>query len=187
MLKKTLWKLQKIVRHCKVTIEISKWESSGHYAEENHIVLNYWNITAVTLPLEILWGRPRIKGWLLAHELGHAFINRENLYVNKRARKLFGNFNQPYRGTWGQILSIFHRKGTSYLTKYAAEHPEEDFAECFAFAVLCADEIDKLPEGILKLKLQFVTETIKNALPCRRVSGRVCVANIDLLRKRLQQ
>lgn len=178
-------KIDALIRFCRVTISISKLEGSGFHNANNHIVLNWFVLHGLTWPLKIIWGRPTMLGWLLAHEVGHAFLHRKNLYTDRTARLLFGNFMMPYRSS-GVIYSIFHCKGKEYLTKYAAEHPLEDFAESFAFAVLRPKEIASLPDGPVKDKILYAKYLIEEALARRKRRPQhlpACFVGNDRLRR----
>lgn len=77
---------------------------------------------------------------LLVHELGHSFLYHHWSWTkSERFRRTFGEVARTYRvrdDTW----VYFQRRRVAiapanYVTVYAAEHPQEDFAETFRFYV----------------------------------------------------
>lgn len=101
---------------------------------ERIIYINEFNDLLV--PAKLLWGRPTDAYFTESHEVGHAFFDAMDLSDDNGARRLFGDFSQEYRDEFGLLASIFHQPTGEYATKYASEHPLEDFADCFAFMVI---------------------------------------------------
>ena len=67
----------------------------------------------------------------LRHEAGHAFNYAYRLYDTEEWRKLFGDYQKPYKEEYKP--KPFSRKYVKHISGwYAQKHPDEDFAETFA-------------------------------------------------------
>lgn len=67
----------------------------------------------------------------MRHEAGHVFNYAYRLYTTPEWRRLFGNFDRPYREKYRPIP--FSKKHVRHIEGwYAQKHPDEDFAETFA-------------------------------------------------------
>jgi hypothetical protein len=96
-------------------------EESFHDERNNTIGLNPADVRK---PFAAFRSRP----YLLIHELGHHFGATCLTAADKRRlAPLFGDYDRPYRR--GPRPK---RCGPDYVSRYAATHPVEDFAETFA-------------------------------------------------------
>ncbi len=69
---------------------------------------------------------------LMRHELGHAIDNAYGLRKSKERQRVFGSPNREYPEHYNP--QIYSRNYVHYLGEgYAQSHPDEDFAETFAF------------------------------------------------------
>jgi len=67
----------------------------------------------------------------LRHEAGHAFNYAYRLYDTEEWRKLFGDYQKPYKEEYKP--KPFSRRYVKHISGwYAQKHPDEDFAETFA-------------------------------------------------------
>jgi len=86
---------------------------------------------------EIPW--PMLTG-LIVHELGHSFLYHHWEWARSaRFRSVFGEVTKAYRVRDDGWVDFQRRRvavaPTDHVSLYAAEHPEEDFAETFRFFV----------------------------------------------------
>ena len=95
----------------------------------------------------------------LRHEAGHCLNYAFKLYETDEWRRLFGDYQKPYREDYKP--QPFSRKYVVHISGwYAQKHPDEDFAETFAVWLTPASEWDKRYRGWGALKkLQYVQAT----------------------------
>lgn len=104
--------------------------------------------------------RPTYPHFSLAHELGHAVLAVFDFDKERAFEKLFGDTSEWYDDK-AYIKSAFALRPEGFVTEYASFHPEEDFADTFAFVLTAprdywedADELvikkKKYIEGLLK-------------------------------------
>jgi hypothetical protein len=92
---------------------------------------------------------------LMRHELGHAIDNAFALRKYKERRLCFGHSEQAYPDSY--FPKAFSRNYVNYLGgQYAQSHPDEDFAETFAFWL----DPDK------KWRIQNFSKTLTSKLNC---------------------
>ena len=77
---------------------------------------------------------------LILHELGHSFLYHNWSWTRTgRFRRAFGEVRKAYRVADEHWVDFERRKIattlTDYVSRYAATHPQEDFAETFRFYV----------------------------------------------------
>jgi hypothetical protein len=156
--------IAELLDYCDVSVETTAIETNCYDEETNTIYLNFFEVMGLDGSLKSLLGRPSIKDFSLAHELGHAFFAKEEVCRSRKAQELFGDFDKKYRGTTGLILSPLLRENDDYVTKYAQTHPEEDFADSFAFVVINGNRIPTDADGEVKRKMSFIRKLVNKAL-----------------------
>jgi hypothetical protein len=119
-------KLRKLGIKVKYKIWREKYEESWVY-ERGHVVhLNPNDRKSHSLAIETM-------EHLLLHEIAHImFTDYVTMKVRKgeEARKLFGDLTKTYRRSLQR-----KRDSKDYISTYAQVHPEDNFAEVFAFFV----------------------------------------------------
>jgi len=155
----------RLVNICGTTIKESLFAENEYDSETNTIGLNSLNDTLVGRWVKRGTRRPASTNYSLYHELGHAVFDFCNIKNNSLAIKLFGSFRKKYNGRRMLLDSVLDEVSDGYITAYAQQHPEEDFADCFAFILV---EKNRIPKSIknrkLKDKLVFVKKIICSML-----------------------
>lgn len=83
------------------------------------------------------------------HESGHYYWQRLVAADPSEFRRVFGDERKPYR----EALETYYRDGPpadwqdSFINAYAASHPLEDFAECWAHYLHMVDTLQTAAEG----------------------------------------
>ena len=128
------------------------------------IYINYMNDTLLGDIVKFVSGRPTTQGWTLYHETGHAFFETYCVDHYQESWDLFGDFNKEYP-EHGLLTQMGRSAKGAYLTNYCQEHPEEDFAECFAH-VLCnfKNPLKGIRNKTLKKKITYVHDYIVQIL-----------------------
>ena len=156
--------ISQLVGATEVNIEYSMNVMVPHYDEENHTI--YLSGMENSTPARFVkWftGRPTDYQWSLAHELGHAVFATFKV-DDAETRRAFGKFNLPYSGA--EIYYQMLLPGDdAYITTYAQTHPEEDWADTFAYVCLNYNNLNlKGMSPELKHKVKIVKEWIKAIL-----------------------
>jgi hypothetical protein len=96
----------------------------------------------------------------LRHEAGHAFNYAYRLYETEEWKKLFGDYDKPYKDEYKP--RPFSRKYVVHISGwYAQKHPDEDFAESFAVWLTPDSDWQKRYAGWGAMKkLQYVDQTV---------------------------
>ena len=96
----------------------------------------------------------------LRHEAGHCLNYAFNLYDTEDWRRLFGDYQKPYREDYKP--QPFSRKYVVHISGwYAQKHPDEDFAETFAVWLTPGSQWEARYKGWGALKkLQYVQSAV---------------------------
>ena len=96
----------------------------------------------------------------LLHECGHAFFHAYNVGKDSTFIKLFGKADRYNVG--GKFSSAYDK--THYVNVlhpgYARCHPEEDFAETFAYVMLNSQIAPAGKRSVIEKKMDFIRELI---------------------------
>ena len=113
----------------------------------------------------------------LRHEAGHAFNYAFKLYETEEWKKIFGDYDKPYRDDFKPMP--FSRKYVVHISGwYAQKHPDEDFAETFAVWLTPNSSWETRYKGWGALKkLQYMQDT---AVRMHRLPPPVTVDEHDL-------
>ncbi len=101
---------------------------------------------------------------LLRHECGHAFFYAYEIYKNRQAQNLFGNFSakriplERINWTPDECVDYIEKREVATIG-YTRTHPEEDFSNTFA-AWLDSQENQTSYTGKALQKLQFIDRLI---------------------------
>lgn len=115
---------------------------------------------AVFLPI---WHAARTSAGLrhtLLHEFGHALLRQRWNELAFDAAKVFGDFGRPYPGHPALLLSRLSGAGPDHVSGYARAHPEEDFAETFAWVVQHDLDPPSAKGRVLQRKLRFMVRVL---------------------------
>lgn len=149
-----------------VDVIIKKDALTNHYDPIDHTIhISRMNDSPVASEMKRLMGRPESSRFAFLHELGHAFFESYAVDEYQEAWDLFGDFDQDYYGNFALIGSVFYEEDGRYITRYAQTHPEEDFADTFAFLL---DNEGIVPASIknrtLKKKMKFIRSCLKDVV-----------------------
>lgn len=96
------------------------------------------------------------------HEFGHAYLYAHWDRIGAEATKLFGDFHAPYPGRVQLALGwLSIKRPPSHVSKYAALHPLEDFAETFEWVVRHDLKPPRPPDKVLRRKLNFMKRILR--------------------------
>jgi hypothetical protein len=97
----------------------------------------------------------------LRHEAGHCFNYAHKLYETEEWKKLFGDYNRPYREDYKP--QPFSKKYVVHISGwYAQKHPDEDFAETFAVFMTPGSDWEARYKGWGALKkLQYMKSVVE--------------------------
>ena len=107
------------------------------------------------------------------HESGHYYWQRLVAHALHEFRALFGDERQPYQ----ESLDAYYRDGPPldwpqrYVDRYAASHPLEDFAECWAHYLHMADTLETAADAEVELAGQRIRNPIAEPAPRADASG----------------
>lgn len=163
-----------ILKELDVHVELTTLEVNCYDEEENTIYMNRFSGSPVGTLVKFVYKRPVEKEWSLYHELGHAFFYLQSLERNGKARKLFGNFSADYPEDGLAEARKIEEIPDGFLSAYASVHPEEDFAECFAYVLLNYNK--DYWEGIddkTTAKVEFVLHHVSKFLHDKKFSGKI--------------
>ncbi len=121
---------------------------------------------------------------LMRHELGHALDNAFALRKNKERQKIFGSSATPYPKFYNP--QKYSRRFVKYLCDgYAQSHPDEDFAETFAYWLDPEKkwQSKKLSPKVMA-KLYFMDSLMKN-LGVQKLKNSFCPDRIEINRTKL--
>lgn len=149
---------KRVIDACEV--EIGETTGVNQYDPEDNTI--YINETLIARVTKRIMGRV---GSSLYHEVGHAVFERMDIINCEEANELFGDFEEDYEGTWGLIKSSMYSEREGYISKYAQSHPEEDFAECFAYLMERNNRIPKtMRDKEILAKLKYVKRIISETI-----------------------
>ena len=101
------------------------------------------------------------------HESGHYYWQRLVAQAPCKFRGLFGDERQPYQGS----LDAYYRDGAPpdwqqrYIDAYAASHPLEDFAECWAHYLHMVDTLQTAADTLVQVAGLRVHDPIVESPP----------------------
>ena len=101
------------------------------------------------------------------HESGHYYWQRLVAQAPREFRALFGDERQPYQ----ESLDAYYRDGPPsdwscrYVDAYAASHPLEDFAECWAHYLHMVDTLETAADAQVQLTARPVRDPIPKPAP----------------------
>ena len=101
------------------------------------------------------------------HESGHYYWQRLVAEQPSDFRALFGDEREPYR----QSLEAYYRNGPPpdwshrFIDAYAASHPLEDFAECWAHYLHMVDTLETAADADVRLAGRPVRDPIAEPAP----------------------
>ena len=139
----------------------STWGGNQYMPRPNIIYLNRLGETAPARWAKFMLDRDQSVEMSFYHELGHAFVHVFGIDSDEEANSLFGDFSTASPGGLGVLRASSRRKKEGYLTRYAMEHPEEDFADCFAYVVFNGMNIgDRVEDRRVHEKLLYIQTLI---------------------------
>jgi len=157
--RKDISKLKSIIRDYNINIEYHN--GFNEYDPETNTVF----ISTCKMEELLKWCVRRsdiTKYWSVAHEIGHAVFYCKDIGFKKRARKIFGDFDLTYEGAMGLLKSAFYNEDDpDYVTFYAMSHPEEDFAETFAYVIIHKNIGMYEHEKGLQKKIDYIINLLK--------------------------
>lgn len=157
-------KLLKLIEVIGVEVEERFSPEASYYDPETNTI--YMSLITSHPVFKLVTGRPIQNDWSLSHEVGHALVEFLALGKSKDCRKLFGNFALEYPDD-GLMFSPLLEEDKDYITKYAQTHPEEDFADTFAFCLCGENEQLRGKSERVKNKVKFVKSLIQETLKKR--------------------
>jgi hypothetical protein len=154
-----------IVKELDIEIKTTVSEVNHYIPDENTVYINALNNTLTGMLIKAVYNRPVSARWSLYHELGHAFVHMRSLEDNRKVKKLFGSFDDEYPEDGLSIAKGMKSVPEGFITAYATVHPEEDFAECFAYVLSTyyEEEWEDFDDVIVK-KCELIMEEISKFL-----------------------
>lgn len=135
----------------------------NEYDPEDHVIyLNWADNTFADRLYKRYCKRSEKKNMSFYHELAHAFCEIYQIGNGDLVPELFGDFSADYCDE-SLVQSRHFHNHVDFLTLYGQTHPEEDFADCFAFLVSNNNVIsgrERFSDKVLG-KLKYVQRCIK--------------------------
>jgi hypothetical protein len=96
------------------------------------------------------------------HEFGHAYLYAHWDRIGAEAIKVFGDFHAPYPSRWELAAAwLSTKRPPTHVSRYAALHPLEDFAETFEWVTRHNLKPPKPPNKVLRRKLNFMKRILR--------------------------
>jgi len=140
----------------------STWAGNHYMPGPNIIYMNNMGGSTLGRFTKRMLDRDQSMEMSFYHELGHAFVSTWRIFDDPEANEIFGDFNAPSPGSLGVLRASHRRKEEGYISRYAMEHAEEDFADCFAYIVFNNMNIgSEIQDGLVKEKLRYVQHLLR--------------------------